>query len=303
MPGIPRGLVGRRPTGCEWIPAYRDQVAISLDPHLLADLSSGSAEPRGGSIWRDPHIQRQLLAAHLDDSTAAATRSPQAVRRTIDLLSAGLSPAAAVLDLGCGPGLYTQQLADDGFDVTGVDFNGASIEHARKHARGRLQYVEADYTRDLPAGPFDLAMLIYLDFGTHLPRVQRALLGDVFRRLRPGGRLVLDYLDSAVADRHRPGRGWEASATSGFWAPVPHLVLSQTTVEPEVLAQRIRYTLLTEEEVRRFDVWEHCFTEDSIHSMFAEAGFADVSLHRGVLAGLDPQADDVTFVVATRQAD
>ena len=279
-------------------------MAISLDPHLLADLSadlsSGLGEPSGGSIWRDPHIQRQLLAVHLDDSTAAATRSPQAVRRTIDLVTAGLAPGAAVLDLGCGPGLYTQQLADDGFDVTGVDFNGASIEYARKRARGRVQYVEADYTRDLPAGPFDLAMLIYLDFGTHLPQVQRALLGEVCRRLRPGGRLVLDYLEAAVADRHRPGRGWEASATSGFWAPGPHLVLSQTTVEPRTLAQRIRYTLLTEEEVRRFDFWEHGFTEDTIHAMLAEAGFADVSLHHRVLAGLDPQADDVTFAVATK---
>lgn len=275
-------------------------MAISVDPHLLADLAAGAGEPSGGSIWRDPHIQRQLVGIHLDDSTAAATRNPPAVQRTIDLVTAGLPPGAAVLDLGCGPGLYTQQLADNGFDVTGVDFNGASIEYARQHARGRLTYVEADYTRDLPAGPFDLAVLIYLDFGTHLPQVQRALLVEVCRRLRPGGRLVMDYLDAAVADRHRPGRAWEASAAGGFWAPGPHLVLSQTTVEPRVLARRIRYTLLTEGEVRRFDVWEHCFTEDTIHSMFAEAGFADVSLHRRVLAGLDPQADDVTFAVATK---
>jgi SAM-dependent methyltransferase len=275
-------------------------VAISLDPHLLAALSSGSGEPSGGSIWLDPHVQRQLLAVHLDDSTTAATRSPQAVRRTIDLLTAGLAPGASVLDLGCGPGRYAQQLADDGFDVTGVDFNGASIEYARQHSRGRLQYVEADYTRDLPAGPFDLALLIYLDFGTHLPKVQRALLGEIRRRLRPGGRLVLDYLQAAVADRHRPARGWEASATGGFWAPGPHLVLSETTVEPQALAQRIRYTLLTEGEVRRFDVWEHCFADETIRSMLVEARFADVSLHRGVLAGLDPQADDIAFAVATK---
>jgi SAM-dependent methyltransferase len=282
--------------------AYLDRVPISLDPHLLADLSSGSGEPLGGSIWRDPHLQQQLLSAHLDDSTAAATRSPQAVRRTIEFLTARLAPGASVLDLGCGPGRYARQLAADGFDVTGVDFNRASIEHARQDVRGRLRYLEADYTRDLPVGPFDLAILIYLDFGTHLPEVQCALLRDVCKRLRPGGRLVLDYLDAKATDRHRPSRGWEASATGGFWAPGPHLVLSETTVDPQALAQRIRYTLLTEGEVRRFDVWEHCFAEDTIHSMLAEAGFADVSLHRGVLAGHDPQADAVTFAVATKQA-
>jgi SAM-dependent methyltransferase len=275
-------------------------VAISLDPHLLADLSSSSGEPLAGSIWRDPHIQRQLLAVHLDDSTAAATRTPQAVQRTMELLTAGMAPGASVLDLGCGPGRYAQKLADDGFDVTGVDFNSASIEYARQNARGRLRYLEADYTQDLPAGPFDLAILVYLDFGTHLPHVQRALLRDVCRRLRPGGRMVLDYLDAAAAERHRPCRDWEASESGGFWAPGPHLVLSETTVEARVLARRIRYTLLTEEAVRAFEVWEHCFSGDTIRSMFAEAGFADVSLHRGALAGCDPDADDVTFAVATK---
>ena len=99
--------------------------------------------------------------------------------------------------------------------VTGVDFNRASIEYARQDVRGRLRYLEADYTRDLPSGPFDLAILIYLDFGTHLPDVQRALLRDVCRRLRPGGRLVLDYLDAKATDRHRPCRGWEARGRCG----------------------------------------------------------------------------------------
>jgi SAM-dependent methyltransferase len=281
-------------------PAYGDQVAVFVDPDLLADLSSGTSEPCGGSIWRDPHIQQQLLAAHLDDSTAAATRSPQAVRRTVELLTAGLAPGASVLDLGCGPGRYAQQLADDGFAVTGVDVNRASIEYARHHVRGRLRYIEADYTRDLPRGPFDLAILIYLDFGTHLPEVQRALLRDICRRLRPGGRLVLDYLDAAAADLHRQRRDWEASATGGFWASGPYLLLSETTVEPQVLAERMRYTLLTEEDVRRFDVWEHCFSDHTMTSMLTESGFAAVSLHRGVLTGHDPDADNVTFAVATK---
>jgi SAM-dependent methyltransferase len=295
--GAPRcdGIVAPRP---ERPAAYRGPVAKSLDPHLLAELAGDPGGSSGGSIWRDPHVQRQLLAVHLDDSTVAATRSPEAVRRTLELLTDGLAPGASVLDLGCGPGRYAQQLADDGFDVTGVDFNGASIEHARRRARGRVQYVEADYTRELPEGPFDLAMLIYLDFGTHLPPAQRCLLGEVRRRLRPGGRLVLDYLDAPVADRPRAGRAGGGSAAGGGWAPGPHLVLSATTVERALLARRIRYTLLTEVDVRRFDVWEHCFAEHTIRAMLAEAGFVDVGLQRSVLTDVDPLAEDVVFAVA-----
>jgi SAM-dependent methyltransferase len=281
-------------------------MAITLDPDLLAALESSDLTEPAGSIWRDPHVQQNLLAAHLDESTPAATRSPAAVSRTLQLLAEGLPHGALILDLGCGPGLYDQRLGDLGYDVTGVDMNAASIAYARAHAAGPVRYVEGDYTRDMPAAPgggFDLATLIYLDFGTHLPASQRLILRAVRDRLRPGGRMVLDYLDAGATRAHRPDRDWEVRVSGGFWAPGPYLLLSQTSVHAESLAQRIRYTLLTAAdgpaEVRRFDVWEHCFTEGAIRAMFAEAGFSDVALLRGVLAGVDPQADDVVFAVVT----
>jgi SAM-dependent methyltransferase len=263
----------------------------------LAESLTGSAEP-GGSIWRDPYVQQQLLAAHLDPGNPAATRTPAAVARTIELAVAGLPDGAAILDLGCGPGLYAQRLADRGFAVTGVDVNAASIGCARAHARAGAHFLERDYTVDMPPGPFDLVLLIYLDFGTHLPEVQRRLLGHIRSHLRPGGRLVLDFLDAPAARHHRSGRGWEASATGGFWSADPHLVLIETTVDGPGMAQRIRYTLVTDSDLRRFDVWEHCFPEEVMQRMLDEAGFARVSFHRGVLEGLDAQSEDVVFVEA-----
>jgi SAM-dependent methyltransferase len=278
---------------------YRGSVTIRVDPTVLAELESGGVGHRGGSIWRDPHVQEQLLAAHLDEATTAATRSPEAVRRTLELATRGVPPGGSVLDLGCGPGLYAQRLADRGFDVTGVDLNAASVRHARGQAAGSIRYLEADYTATMPEGPFDLVLLVYLDFGTHLPEVQRARLGAVRSRLRPGGRLVLDHLDASAAAAHRPGRDWEASATGGFWSADPYLVLTETFVDAEALARRIRYTLLTGAMVRRFDVWEHCYSEEAMRALLAAAGFDRVQTHRGVLDGVDPQSADVVFTVAT----
>ena len=263
----------------------------------LAEFLSGSREP-GGSIWRDPHVQQQLLAAHLAPDDPAATRTPAAVTRAIELAVAGLPEGANILDLGCGPGIYTQRLADLGFAVTGVDVNGASIGYARAHARAGAHFLEGDYTLEMPPGPFDLVLLVYLDFGTHLPDVQRDLLADICTSLRPGGRLVLDFLDAPAARHHRAGRDWEVSAAGGFWSADPHLVLIETTVDGPGMAQRIRYTLVTDSDLRRFDVWEHCFAQETMCRMLAEAGFTEVSLHRGVLDGVDPQAPDVVFVEA-----
>jgi hypothetical protein len=90
-----------------------------------------------------------------------------------------------------------------------------------------------------------------------------------------------------------------ASATVGFWAPGPHLLLTQRFVDEAARAQRINYTLLTEFGTRSFDVWEHCFTGDSIREMVLDAGFSDVALHRGVLGDADDDDDHVVFAVAT----
>jgi SAM-dependent methyltransferase len=274
-------------------------VTICLDLDVLRQLESGETPRAGGSIWRDPHVQRQLLRAHLDESNDLATRRPAAVEATIDWFVEGLPEGAAVLDLGCGPGLYAQRLADRGFDVTGVDVNLASLQHARGRAQGAVRYVLGDYSVDMPQGPFDLVIMIYLDFGTHLPGVQRRLLEMVRSRLSPAGRFVFDLLDASAASQHAPGREWAASTTGGFWAPGAHLLLTQRFVDVEALAQRRHYTLLTEAGTCSFDVWEHCFTEASIREMVTAAGFSHLALHRGVLGHMSAGGDPTVFAVAT----
>src|SRR4051812_14938762 len=53
--------------------------------------------------------------------------------------------AARVLDVGCGAGFLSNQLARDGFDVTGIDASKASIEVAARHdATGKAQYLHGD---------------------------------------------------------------------------------------------------------------------------------------------------------------
>lgn len=217
---------------------------------------------------------------------------------TLTWLVGQVEPGAAILDLGCGPGLYAQPLADRGFAVTGVDFNAASVDYARARAAGTVRYVLADYTRDMPEGPFDLVILIYLDFGTHPPSVQRDLLAAIGTRMRPGGRLVFDFLDAQSAAMHHADRTWEVSTTGGFWAPDPYLLFTRTVVDRDQLAQCTQYTLITEAGIRRFDVWEQCFTDDAVRGMLAEAGFCEVALHRGVLPPTDSHPDPV-FAVAT----
>ncbi len=92
-----------------------------------------------------------------------------------------------VLDLGCGPGVTTAELVGRGAQVTGLDRSAALVEHAR--GLSGAEFLVHDLADPLPfaSGAFDFIVsglvLHYLDDWS-------AVLAEVHRVLRPGGRLV-----------------------------------------------------------------------------------------------------------------
>lgn len=115
-----------------------------------------------------------------------------------------LPPGARVLDGGCGTGRVTIRLAEQGFDVVGLDVDASMLAVAREQAPG-LDWVLADLgesarvLRGQP--PFDLVVLA----GNVVPLVAEGSLPDVVDSLvdvlAPDGTLVAGFgLDA----RHLP---------------------------------------------------------------------------------------------------
>jgi SAM-dependent methyltransferase len=103
-------------------------------------------------------------------------------------------PLGRALDLGCGRGQYTLELARRGWEAVGIDYVPAAIEAAEASSRGvaGLSYVVGDVTR-LPSaqvGTFDF----FLDIGCFqgLDAGQRLSQGaGVSGLARPGATLLL----------------------------------------------------------------------------------------------------------------
>jgi SAM-dependent methyltransferase len=95
-----------------------------------------------------------------------ATAAAASIAARLDREEAERSrPLGRALDLGCGRGLYTPELARRGWEAVGIDYVPAAIEAAKAKSRGaaRLSYVVGDVTRLPPAqlGTFDF----FLDIG------------------------------------------------------------------------------------------------------------------------------------------
>lgn len=103
----------------------------------------------------------------------------------------------AVLDLGCGAGRHSKALCERWWTV-GLDLSGALLKIARREIPD-APYVRADM-RELPFAPksFDLVVNLFTSFGYFEDdRENERVLVRVCDALRPGGTLVIDFLNAS----------------------------------------------------------------------------------------------------------
>ncbi len=145
--------------------------------------------------------------------------------RSVDWIAGLLPPAQflRLLDLGCGPGLYAQRFCRHGYRVTGVDLSERSLDYARQSARKSglaIDYVRQNYLDlDVP-GSFDVAVMIYCDYGVLSEANRKRLLANVRKALRPGGCLLLDVFTPKQYEGREENSGHTGRPDSGARSPI-----------------------------------------------------------------------------------
>ena len=156
---------------------------------------------------------------------------------------------SAVLDLCCGPGRHARALAERGYRVTGVDANASALAAARNHmtvhispeldadkrrrtrippsyprssgssaspdpsakqSHSDIIYLQHDMRRlDALPGTFDGIICLWQSFGYFDAATNADILRQIGRKLRPGGRLLLDIYHRGFFERNQGTRHFE----------------------------------------------------------------------------------------------
>ena len=140
--------------------------------------------------WFDSVFYHQLYS----------NRSEKEATDFIDALMDELMPPAnsKMLDLGCGAGRHAKWLAAKGFDVTGLDLAASSIRSAKKYEETNLRFAKHDMRDPFGKNHFDYVFNFFTRFGYFKNDDENhQVIRNIHQALKPGGILVLDYLNVA----------------------------------------------------------------------------------------------------------
>ena len=202
-------------------------------------------------------------------------------RKEADLFSEILNLTAddTILDLCCGQGRHALEITRRGFKVEGLDRSRYLIQKAKASAKKEnlsVKFKEGD-ARKLPFSPdnFEVVMMLGNSFG-YFETVQDDLriLKEIFRVLKPWGRLLLDVTDGEYVKEKFQARSWE-------WISKKLFVCRERSLsaDRQRLISREVVTDVTKGVIADQFYAERLYTKENLLTLFKEAGFSDVVVH------------------------
>ncbi|MBI2083721.1 MAG: class I SAM-dependent methyltransferase [Deltaproteobacteria bacterium] len=166
---------------------------------FLAAAGLSGRDTIGSMRWYDDDEFWRIMAPKIFGAKTQSTTQAE-VEQLIALMK--LTSGSSVLDLACGQGRHSLELARRGYRVTGVDRTRDYLETARKSAsRERLivEWVEGDMREFCRPDSFDGGVNLYTSFGYFAdPADDLRVLTHVYESLHPGSPFVIDVVGQEV---------------------------------------------------------------------------------------------------------
>jgi SAM-dependent methyltransferase len=164
-------------------------------------------------------------------------------------------------DLCCGTGRHANVLANQGYDVVGIDRSPIALEKAREVSDTGVTYHKQDM-RGFTAvpGTFDAVVCLWQSFGYFDPATNRDILRQINAKLTLEGRFVLDIYNQEFFEDRLETREFVKEGVT---------VTEQKTIVDDRLTVRLSY-----DDQETVDVFEwQLYTPGGIREVARDAGF------------------------------
>ena len=213
------------------------------------------------------------------------------------LASANCPPGGRILDVGCGPGRHSIELAQRGFTVVGIDPSASMIAAAKERASEAgvspefQQVAGEDFIAD---EKFDTAICLFTTLGQIEDRKDNHLLVPrVAAALQPGGIFLVEV----------PQRAWVASnlkASDRFWDGDRYTDVTRQIDMDENVVTEI-FTVVTPGDTQRYVLRYRLFNLDELSALMEKDGFSIVATYGDYNGSRLTIASPVMVFVAQRK--
>ncbi|HKH60745.1 MAG TPA: class I SAM-dependent methyltransferase [Flavitalea sp.] len=196
--------------------------------------------------WFDSTYYHKLYSHQTDEEA----------KNFIENLIDDLQPAigSTMIDVGCGTGRHGKYLAARGFQVTGIDLAFSNIKEAKKSENASLRFYRHDMRTPFGKENFDYVFNFFASFGYFKNESEHTrVVGNMCEALRPGGVLVLDYINHVYAEKNLVAyerREIDAIVyNTTRWADKGH-IFKRITIDDQDMPGNLEHT----EKIARFDL-------------------------------------------------
>jgi D-alanine-D-alanine ligase len=215
-------------------------------------------------------------------------------KEEVDLFLDILKPdkESRILDLCCGQGRHSLEMARRGFiNVEGLDRSRYLIRKAKAKAKEEnlpVRFREGD-ARNLPypSDTFDFVMIVGNSFGYFdNPNDDVRILREVFRVLKPYGKVLLDLADGDYLSKNYQKMSWE-------WIDKKRLVCRERELSSDKTRLISREIIIHVEKgviADRFYA-ERLYSRELIREVLEEVGFTEITFHTEILTNSQRNQD------------
>ena len=255
--------------------------------------------------WNAPGFSRRMLQEHLSQAHDSASRRAETIDRHVSWIHNTLlsGRSTKILDLGCGPGLYTSRLAALGHTCTGIDFSPASIAFAREQAAQKglnCQYQLADIRTASYGTGYGLAMQIFGEINVFTQADAVTILEKARASLIEGGTLLLEPHTLAAVCQLGNECWWQA-AEHGLFSEDPHLLLYESHWDREGRTTTERYHVVDAAtgSIARHASTMQAYSEAGYQDLLENCGFGAIQFYPS-LCGDQDGSQPALFVLVAR---